>query len=324
MRKKRYLVSVSGGRTSAMMAKLLKDKERLIREDVFLAGWYIYTKYVNEHSEYVFAFANTSREKEETLIFVDNIEKHFGIKIHWVEACVNKKKNSGTRHRITSFEKAFRNGEVFESVIAKYGIPNAVFLHCTRELKTAPIRSLMASIGWGTWEDYKTIIGYRRDEPKRATTEKAIALNQWYPLDEWGIRKPDVAYYWNRQQFDLGLIDADGNCKNCHKKSDAKILYQNATNPQDTVWIRDMQNEYSMFNGGRNNSACKPPYYFFRHNRTIDDIINQYPEISNNIEALTILVNDRSLKEFGADFDLHEQEDCGDSCEAFGELEKSA
>ena len=53
--KKRVLISISGGRTSAMMAYLIKK-----------AYGHIY--------DLVFIFANTGREKEETLVFLDQVD----------------------------------------------------------------------------------------------------------------------------------------------------------------------------------------------------------------------------------------------------------
>jgi hypothetical protein len=326
--KKRFLMSISGGRSSAMLAKLLIDKENLKEVENIIAVENDYSiryyTYENEMMEVVFAFANTSREKEATLLFMNDIKTHFGIKVTWVEAVVHLNSRKGCTHKIVNFNTACRNGDVFENVIKKYGIPNKSFPHCTRELKTNPIRSFLRAIGWGSWKDYKTIIGYRKDEPKRATIEKQESLNQWYPLYEWMIKKPDVAYFWNRQIFDLDIpVDADGNCKLCYKKSDVKIIYQYMTDPDGCIWIYQMQDEYSNYTPeSRDKSVSIPPYNFFRHNRSLQDIINEHPELKEKtIDEIIIMLNDKSKMEDGANYDLYEQEDCSESCEAFGELE---
>ncbi len=322
--KNRYLMSISGGRTSAMLSKLLIDKEKLTPYlHVCMSGGNLvqYWIYENETSEYIFVFANTSREEEATLMFLNDIEKHWGIKIVWVEALVNMKANKGTTHKVVNFNKAKRDGSIFEDVIKKYGIPNNAFIHCTRELKQQAIRSFMRSIGWGNWQQYKTIIGYRADEPKRANMVKAEKLNQWYPLYEWGIKKPDVAYFFNRQPFDLGIkVDAEGNCKKCYKKSDLKILYQVKSDPNDE-WIQNMEIDYSTFTPD-SRSNIKAPYYFFRDNRSLQDVIDQYPELKDKTaDELMLLLNDKSLLEDGANYELLEQEDCAESCEAFTQEE---
>jgi len=117
--KQKLLVSVSGGRTSALMAYLL------------------FNRYQNEY-EMIFVFANTSREKEETLLFVHQLELNFGFPIVWVEAKVFHGQRISSKHTITNYNDAKRNGEVFEEVIAKYGIPCSSAPHCTREMKKYP------------------------------------------------------------------------------------------------------------------------------------------------------------------------------------------
>lgn len=317
--KQRFLMSISGGRSSVMLSKLLLINKKLIPEDVIIGGFYIYTKYVNDTEEYIFTFANTSREKEATLLFMRDVEIHWGLKVVWVEAVIDFRKNKGTRHKIVNFDTAKRDGSIYEDVIKKYGIPDTNFPHCTREMKQYAIRSFFRFIGWGSWKDYKTIMGYRADEPKRANLVKAEKLNQWYPLFEWGIKKPDVAYFWNRQPFDLGIaVDADGNCDKCFKKSDLKIIYQEKISPDK--WIRRMEQEHEYNSAGREGTG--KPYRFFRHERTLDELINEYPELKEKTaDEIKDMLNDKSLSEDGANYDLYEQEDCAESCEAFTEEE---
>jgi hypothetical protein len=255
------------------------------------------------------------------LEFIRDIESNWGIKVTWVEAVVDFRKNKGTKHKVVSFDTAKRNGEIFEDIIIKYGIPNINFPHCTREMKQISIRSFMTYIGWGTWRDYKTILGFRCDEQKRTKVENLIKLNQRWPLWEWLIKKSDVAYFWNRQSFDLKIdVDADGNCEACWKKSDLKLMYQAKSNPKGIEWIREMQIKYSMHKAGRSGEGM--PYNFFRDDRSIDDIIEQYPEImAMSIDEIKALLNDKSLLEDGANHDLMYQLGCEESCEAFTEVE---
>jgi len=91
--KKRVLVSASGGRTSAMMAYLIKK-----------AYSHIY--------DLIFVFANTGREKEETLMFLDKVDKHFGLGIVWVEAVVHFGTRKACTHKLVSFELADRGVRV--------------------------------------------------------------------------------------------------------------------------------------------------------------------------------------------------------------------
>jgi 3'-phosphoadenosine 5'-phosphosulfate sulfotransferase (PAPS reductase)/FAD synthetase len=320
-------MSISGGRSSVMLAKLLVDTKRLysVEEwhctDFTEEDFFPYTVYIDpaNRDEYIFVFANTSREKKATLVFMNEVEKIWGLKVIWIEAVIDFRRNKGTRHRIVNYATAKTDGSIYEDVIKKYGIPDTNFPHCTREMKQYAIRSFFRKIGWGTWKDYKTILGYRADEPKRANLVKAEKLNQWYPLHEWGIKKADVAYFWNRQNFDLAIdVDADGNCDRCFKKSDLKLIYQEKVSAD--VWVRRMEREHEFNSGGREGTG--KPYRFFRHNRTLDEVIGDYPELKNkSIDEIKGMLNDKSLNEEGANFDLVEQEDCAESCEAFTEQE---
>jgi len=286
MRKVKLLVSVSGGRTSGLMAYLLWTRFK----DVY---------------EMIFVFANTGREKEETLIFVNNIEKHFGIPIVWVEAITHKGRK-GCTHKIISFETANRDGSVFKEVIAKYGLPNKGFLHCTRELKTNTIRSYARSIGWKDHKKYMTAIGYRADEPARVNLKKAFINNQWYPLYDWQIKKSDVAVFWLRQFFDLKLKDYEGNCDLCHKKTKRKLLTQ-IQDGSSTDFHQEMEDKYSLVKAKNNE-----PRHFFRNSESITDLIEQSKEPFKRWD-------DQSLNTNGSDYDfeLDEAESCEESCEPF-------
>lgn len=293
MRKPRILISTSGGRSSALMAYLLWRRFK----DVY---------------EMIFVFANTSREKEETLLFVHQLETIFGLPIVWVEAVVHHGTRKGSTHKIVNYETACRDGSVFEEVIKKYGIPNKVFKHCTRELKANPIRDYARSIGWRDWKKYTTVIGYRKDEPRRVNLLTMAEKHQWYPLWEWGIKKPDVATFWLKQEFDLQLEDYDGNCDLCHKKDKRKQLTQIAKG-SDPSWHIEMEEKYEEVKPGKR-SKMKEPCRFFRNSESIHDLVKQSKE---HFELSTdkSLITDGATYEF--DPELDEREDCAESCEPF-------
>lgn len=205
MTERRLLISFSGGETSALMSKLILER---------MAGEYDQVRTV---------FANTGQENEETLLFVEQCDKAFGLGVVWVEAEVATERGQGTRARIVDFASASRNGQPFEEVIAKYGIPNANYPHCTRELKGNPIRAYAKSIGWNKGT-YDTAIGISTDEIDRmvpaAKDQRLI-----YPLvSRFPHTKPKVNEFWARQPFRLNLKGYQGNCKWCWKKSLRKHL----------------------------------------------------------------------------------------------------
>jgi 3'-phosphoadenosine 5'-phosphosulfate sulfotransferase (PAPS reductase)/FAD synthetase len=105
-------------------------------------AWEIKRRYSGAY-QIIFGFANTGKEREETLVFVDRCDREWGLNLVWVEALVNHDQRKSSGHKIVSFETAARNGEPFEEVIKKYGIPNKPFPHCTRELKRNALQSYL-------------------------------------------------------------------------------------------------------------------------------------------------------------------------------------
>lgn len=242
--KKQLLVSFSGGQTSAYMTKWCIDN---------LTHLY----------DIVVVFANTGKEREETLQFVNECDKRWNFNTVWVEAVVHPRKGKGTTFKIITFETASRKGEPFEEVIKKYGIPNSSFPHCTRELKTVPIHKYIKSL---KWKSYYTAIGIRKDEidrmdenyKKRKFVYPFIALSM-KPSD-----KIDVNTFWLMQQFRLELKGYEGNCDLCWKKSDRKILTLLLERPNSSEWWDEMQIKYG-----------KGQYYFYRKNRSIIELLKQ-------------------------------------------------
>lgn len=202
---KPLVISFSGGRTSAYMCyKIVEEKKDI---------------------EKLFIFSNTGMEREETLVFVDKVDKLLNLNLVWVEAEVIPEKGEGTTFRIVDFETASRDGKPFEDMVNKYGIPNHHYPHCTRELKQRPINKYAKSI-FG--DEYDTAIGMRMDELGRAGNRKnkVYPLIEWWPTWEIQVRK-----FWNSMPFDLELKDYQGNCDLCWKKSLRKRLTLIDENP---------------------------------------------------------------------------------------------
>lgn len=209
------VVSFSGGRTSAYMLRLLLDNYPAAALHV--------------------VFANTGKERPETLNFVQACSLRWGIPIVWVEAEVVPAKGVATGYRVVSYETASRDGEPFEAVIAKYGIPNNSFPHCSRELKTQPIGAWLRATFAG--QPFRMALGIRADEAEREGA-------WWYPLIEWGVTKAQVRQFWRNQPFDLGLKDYEGNCDLCWKKGHNKVLTLLEERPELGQWWAAMETKY--------------------------------------------------------------------------------
>lgn len=259
--KKKLLVSFSGGETSGYMLYFLTN----VWED-------------RHNYDIAVVFANTGQENEETLEFVESCSKYFNVNVVWVEADVNPKGGVGTRHKIVDFNTASRNGEPFEDIIEKFGIPNQMFPHCNREMKLRPIHSYIKNeLGW---KDYFTAIGIRYDEVDRMVVDRK-KNKIVYPLIEYiKMTKPKINFWWSQQPFRLNLKGYQGNCKTCWKKS-FRNLYQIAKEDKSNFdFFKLMEGKYSYYtpldrDEVKDEQGNKKAMYFFRGNKSVNEILKE-------------------------------------------------
>jgi hypothetical protein len=107
---------------------------------------YLVQKHWSQRNHVTFLFANTGKETQETLAFVDRCDREFGLNLVWVEAVVAPEMGIGTIGKVIDYDTAARNGEPYEAVIAKYGIPNTTRAYCTRELKQRPLEYVRKNV----------------------------------------------------------------------------------------------------------------------------------------------------------------------------------
>lgn len=193
------LISFSGGRTSAyMLYQIVQAHDGKLPDDV------------------VVAFANTGKEREETLRFVHECERRWDVKVHWLEWC------GGADYEEVGFNSASRNGEPFAALVKKKKyLPNWQARFCTQHLKVEVLNAFAASLGFVSGE-YGEVIGMRYDEGHRifkglANAEK-FGRRVLYPLSKTKITKAHVMAFWGAQPFDLGLEAWEGNCDLCFLK----------------------------------------------------------------------------------------------------------
>ncbi len=279
-------VSFSGGRTSAYMSKWLIDN-------------------VSDLFELCFTFANTGQEHEKTLDFVHKCDIEFGLNLVWVEADVQHGKRVGSKHKIVNYQTASRNGEPFEEVIKKYGIPNAAFQHCNREMKLNPLNSYRNTVLENLDPtDYGFAIGIRVDEFDRmsASAEKNKLV---YPLVDIGVTKAQVIDWFSRQPFDLEIPEHMGNCVTCYKKTDRKLYTIAKHEPERFDFFKRMECEYSFYGAGEGERK------FFRKHRTTSDII------ASSKKPFIEFVDQKPPYEVDL-FGMDQHSGCEESCEAFG------
>jgi len=204
------IASFSGGRSSAMMVSQMDLSDALV------------------------IFCNTGKEMPETLDFVRNCEKHWGVPIIWLEYAGKK------QYKVVDYDTASRNGEPFEQLITdKNYLPNMVARFCTSELKVLTIERYLKDQGITEWE---TAVGIRADEPRRVSKmrQKAGYLT---PLADKGLTSQDVIEFWSNQDFDLQL-PASGfysNCDLCFLKGYG--IKQSLVNENDklAIWWADQE-----------------------------------------------------------------------------------
>ena len=189
-------------------------------------------------SDAIVCFANTGKEDEATLRFVQDCSERWNVEIHWLEY-----RNANPAFERITFETASRNGEPFEAIIKKRQyLPNPVTRFCTAELKIRTIHKYLKSLGWDHNETMDWV-GMRADEQRRAAK---IADKSRIPLVTAGITKEDVGAFWKAQPFDLGLpnmngVTMHGNCDLCFLKGGAQVLSLISEKPERAIWWAKME-----------------------------------------------------------------------------------
>ena len=285
---KNIFCSVSAGYSSVMMA--LKIKE-----------WY------PDHN-IIYAMANTSKERKESLEFMNECDKYFGFDMVWIEAEINQEKRKGTDFKVTNFKDLKRNGELFEDGIKKYGIPCKINKWCNRELKLVPLKKYIDSI-FGK-NNYSIAVGLRADEMDRVMGSFK-ENNVFYPLLDNGINTRDRNKFWKDKPIQITIPAFKGNCDMCFEKSNRKLMTTIIEEPNIVDWWDDMIKKYSKIslegkpsynayadNGGMN---------FFRQNNSIEDLIELAKKPFSKATDEYVYENDL--------FDL--EGDCGSGCVVF-------
>lgn len=284
--KKDLVVSTSGGKSSMFMADFLIKN------------------YSDEYNFY-FVFANTGREHEGTLDFLEKSDKHFNLNLIWLEAIIDPKLGIGPKHKQVNFKTANRDGKVFENFIAKEGIPNTSRQHCTDRLKTQVIRSWMREKG--ILKNAKTAIGYRFDEQSRADPNKATVkrYNLVYPICNWGhFDKQDVDSFWEYMPFTLDIPPHYGNCLTCFKKSDPKLYRNYHEHPEWFDWNIEMDKKYGKVKAGDNNR-----HVFFRKQRDTEMLIRS----AKMFDHKTLIHMTKTIEDHN--------DGCSSSCDPFSQID---
>ena len=290
---KNIFCSVSSGYSSVLMAIKMKE-------------WY------PDHN-IIYGMANTSKEDPESLKFMNECDKYFGLNLIWIEGIISQTKNIGTGFGIRSFEDLKTEGEIFEEGIKKYGIPSKVNKWCNRELKLVPIKKFLDKY-FGN-NNYSIAVGIRADEIDRVSINY-FNNNIFYPLADKLITTRHRNKFWAEQPIALGIPAFKGNCRKCFEKSNRKLLTmikEDLENGIESFWELDMEELYSdiklegkeSYNSFIENEGG---HYFYRGNTPFKKLIEM---------AKTEKFR-KATNEYIYENDLFDQEDeCGSSCVPF-------
>jgi hypothetical protein len=249
--------------------------------------------------EYVFVFANTGMEHDDTLRFLNDFDIYVLCgQLVWLEAVPVIGERKKSKYRQVNYQTAFRNTDFknpqhpYHAVVSKYGVANVSWLHCTRELK----RSVMDGYLYGTVGADCTAIGIRIDEPRRVSpTAKAGKII--YPLiDIHPTDKQDVLDFWSQHPYDLTIPEWQGNCVTCFKKSLPKLNQVWIETPEAFEFNRFIETEYG-FVGPEFDKGVTTPRVCFRGNNSTDSLIALFKNNPADPSQYINIMNDAGCSE---------------------------
>ena len=245
------MVTVSGGRSSAAMARHIQLSE----------------KYEDYNKLYV--FANTGQERVETIDFLNNIVKHWSIDLNIIEGVYSNVMGEGVKYKLVDFKTMSMNSEPFEGAIMHLnkgsyeGVPNSAAPFCSSYLKTIPCKKFADKI-FGV-NNYIKAIGFRsEDMPKRISwAEIKEDKTRIFPLltdFDFPVDNHYLNVFYDNQPFKLTIHNKFGNCELCWKKSDKDLVENLRYGTRSVDWWAKMEKKYG-------NTA-------FRNHKSIDDFVN--------------------------------------------------
>lgn len=255
------LISFSGGRTSGyMLWHILDAYDGKLPDDVHVC------------------FANTGKEREETLRFVHECQTRWNVPIRWLEwkprplGKEGRQTPPAERFNEVGYNSASRNGEPFAALIQRKGfVPNTVTRFCTSDLKINTMKHFMLANGYAKWTN---AVGLRWDEMHRVF--KQIERNEsgkerWHSVMPMAtqatqVTRRQVEAWWKEQPFDLQLQPYEGNCDLCFLKGKGKLLKLIRDNPELAKWWSEQEHL---------GLASKPDGARFNKERTYDDLVRE-------------------------------------------------
>ena len=184
-------------------------------------------------------FANTGKERAETLDFVEAMSARWDVPVTWLEFGYEADGANGTKYRAVVVDRATASvaGEPFAALLGMGRfLPSVTERICTHELKVATIDRYLWQRHGLTRRQTRKLIGFRFDEPARWRPAVYQACEVGYPMVEAGVTREDVAAFWQSQPFDLGIASERGNCDLCYLKARPNLLATIRDEPSRADW----------------------------------------------------------------------------------------
>ena len=280
--------SVSAGYSSVMMAIKLRE-------------WYPDHNIIN-------VMANTSKERAESLHFMNECDIHYDLNLVWIEAEFHKQ-GIGVTSNVVDYENLKTKGEIFEAGIKKFGIPSQSSKWCNRDMKVVPLTKYVDSV-FGK-KNYSVAVGMRVDEIDRVNKDYKTN-NVFYPLMDHKISKRERNLFWKDQPIQITIPAYKGNCDLCFEKSNRKLMTIIKEEPNLIEWWDRMIKQY-----GSIKKESSPSYNDLLKQKGFMTFYRGY----NTIEDLVKLAQQpfaRATDEYIYESDLFDLEgDCGSGCQVF-------
>lgn len=249
---KNLLVTVSGGRSSAMVARTIQTS--------------------NEYEKFnkLYVFSNTGLERPQTIDFLKNIVNKWDIPLQMIEGVYSEKKGVGVNYKLVEFDNLDMKGTPFKGAIRQvnkgsfYGLPFSKAPYCSDYTKTRPTKRFADEI-FGK-NNYVKSIGFRKEDvPKRiAYPSLRIDEERIFPLltdFDKTIGQMDLNKFWNKQPFKLSIHGDLGNCELCWKKGEKTLINNIRYGTRFIDYTRELEKEFGNT--------------MFRENMSIDDLIKE-------------------------------------------------
>lgn len=271
------VVSFSGGRTSAYLCYLMKQK---FGDDVD------------------FVYMDTGAEHPKTYEFIRKVNDAFDLNLTCLRTKFNPELGKANSYTVVCIDDIKCDLKPWVDMMKKYGTPyNPGGAFCTDRMKLVPwTKYLNEKYGKG---GYTTYLGIRIDEPKRLKPRDGVV----YMGDISDFEKQDVLDWWKKQPFDLGIEEHLGNCVFCIKKGINKVALAIKDEPELAGQFNEILNVDKIRTVEKRKS---PPLEMYRGRQSFGQIITTFKEHSRSEIASTI----RGMRSYDSG-------SCSESCEVF-------